>query len=31
MRNLTFDEVFAMRSAVQLSASDLARLREWLT
>ena len=30
MRSLTFDEVFAMLSAVQLSASDLARLREWI-
>jgi transposase-like protein len=30
MRSLTFDEVFAMLSAVQLSASDLARLRDWI-
>jgi hypothetical protein len=30
MRSLTFDELFAMLSAVQLSASDLARLREWI-
>jgi transposase-like protein len=30
MRSLTFDEVFAMLSAVALSASDLARLREWI-
>jgi len=30
MRSLTFDEVFAMLSAVQLSASDLIRLREWI-
>ncbi|MBW8898951.1 MAG: IS1595 family transposase, partial [Massilia sp.] len=31
MRSLTFDELFAMLSAVALSASDLARLREWIT
>ena len=30
MRSLTFDDVFGMLSAVPLSASDLARLREWL-
>jgi transposase-like protein len=30
MRSLTFDDLFAMLSAVQLSASDLARLREWI-
>ena len=30
MRSLTFDEVFAMLAAVALSASDLARLREWI-
>ncbi|WP_156895605.1 hypothetical protein [Massilia putida] len=30
MRGLTFDELFAMLSAVTLSAADLARLREWL-
>jgi hypothetical protein len=30
MCSLTFDEVFAILSAVQLSASDLARLREWI-
>jgi hypothetical protein len=30
MRSLTFDEVFAMLVAVQLSSGDLARLREWL-
>jgi transposase-like protein len=30
MRSLTFDEVFAMLSAVRLSAADLARLREWI-
>jgi len=30
MRSLTFDEVFAMLAAVPLSASDLARLREWI-
>lgn len=30
MRSLTFDEVFAILSAVQWSAADLARLREWL-
>jgi transposase-like protein len=30
MRSLTFDELFAMLSAVQLSAADLARLREWI-
>jgi transposase-like protein len=30
MRSLTFDEVFAKLSAVQLSASDLIRLREWI-
>jgi transposase-like protein len=31
MGSLTFDELFAMLSAVQLSAADLARLREWIT
>jgi len=30
MRSLTFDEIFAMLAAVALSASDLARLREWI-
>ena len=30
MRSQTFDELFAMLVAVQLSAGDLARLREWL-
>jgi transposase-like protein len=30
MRNPTFDELFAMLLAVQLSAADLARLREWI-
>jgi transposase-like protein len=30
MRSLTFDELFAMLSAVQLSASDLVRLRDWI-
>jgi transposase-like protein len=30
MRGLTFDEVFAMLSAVELSPADLARLREWI-
>lgn len=30
MRSLTFDDVFAMLSSVQLSASDLARLRAWI-
>jgi transposase-like protein len=30
MCSLTFDEVFAILSAVQLSANDLARLREWI-
>ncbi|WP_322402020.1 IS1595 family transposase [Massilia luteola] len=30
MRSLTIDEVFAKLSAVQLSASDLIRLREWI-
>jgi transposase-like protein len=30
MRSLTFDELFAMLSALQLSASDLARLRDWI-
>jgi transposase-like protein len=30
MRGLTFDELFAMLSAVELSAADLIRLREWL-
>ena len=30
MRSLTFDEVFAMLTAVELSAADLIRLREWL-
>jgi transposase-like protein len=30
MRSLTFDDVFAMLSAVQLSPADLGRLREWI-
>lgn len=30
MRGLPFDDVFAVLTAVQLSAVDLARLREWL-
>jgi transposase-like protein len=30
MRSLTFDELFAMLSAVALSAADLVRLREWI-
>jgi transposase-like protein len=30
MGSLTFDELFAMLSAVTLSADDLARLREWI-
>ena len=30
MRSLSFDEVFAMLAAVQLSAGDLARLRAWI-
>jgi transposase-like protein len=30
MRSLTFDEVFALLSAVQLSPADLVRLREWI-
>jgi transposase-like protein len=30
MQSLTFDDLFAMLSAVQLSAADLARLREWI-
>ena len=30
MRSLTFDEVFVLLSAVQWSAADLARLREWI-
>jgi transposase-like protein len=30
MRGLTFDELFALLTAVQLSATDLARLREWI-
>jgi transposase-like protein len=30
MRSLTFDELFAMLLAVQLSPGDLARLREWI-
>jgi transposase-like protein len=30
MRSLTFDELFAMLSAAELSASDLARLRKWI-
>jgi transposase-like protein len=30
MRSLTFDEVFALLSAVQLSASDLVRLSDWI-
>jgi transposase-like protein len=31
MRGLTFDELFALLTAVQLSAADLARLREWIS
>jgi transposase-like protein len=30
MRSQTFDELFAMLSAVQLSTADMVRLREWL-
>ena len=30
MRSLTFDELFALLSAISLSTADLARLREWL-
>ena len=30
MRSLTFDELFAMLLAVQLSPADVARLRDWL-
>lgn len=30
MRGLAFDELFAMLTAVQLSPTELARLREWL-
>lgn len=30
MRSLTFDEFFAMFSAIQLSAGNLARLWEWI-
>jgi transposase-like protein len=30
MRGLTFDELFALLTAAQLSAADLARLREWI-
>ena len=30
MRSLSFDELFAMLSAVELSSGDLARLREWI-
>jgi transposase-like protein len=30
MRGLTFDELFALLTAAQLSANDLARLREWI-
>jgi hypothetical protein len=30
MRSLTFDELLAMLSAVQLSADAVARLREWI-
>jgi transposase-like protein len=30
MRSLTFDEVFAMLATVQLSATDVVRLREWI-
>jgi transposase-like protein len=30
MRSLTFDELFAMLSAVSLSTADLARLRTWI-
>jgi transposase-like protein len=30
MRGLTFDELFGLLTAVQLSAVDLARLREWI-
>jgi transposase-like protein len=30
MRGLSFEEVFALLAAVQLSSADLSRLREWL-
>jgi hypothetical protein len=30
MRSLTLDELFAMLSAVALSAADLVRPREWI-
>jgi hypothetical protein len=30
MRAVPFDELFALLSAAQLSAPDLARLREWI-
>jgi len=30
MQRLTFDEVFAMLSAVQLSPDDLVQLRQWI-
>jgi hypothetical protein len=30
MRSLTFEELFALLTAVQLSAADLARLRAWI-
>ena len=30
MRSLSFDELFASLSAVEVSASALARLREWI-
>ena len=30
MRGLSFEELFALLAAVQLSSADLARLREWL-
>ncbi|WP_157201966.1 hypothetical protein [Massilia sp. Root335] len=30
LRGLPFDEVFALLSAVPLSAADLVRLREWI-
>ena len=30
MRGLSFEEVFALLAAVELSSADLARLREWL-
>ena len=30
MRSATFDDLFSLITAVQLSAADVARLREWI-